>query len=411
MRTGASAAIIRRAAAGLAAVAERGRALDEVLDDVSPELRRSVSHLLFNYFRHRRFVDALLAAHLHRSPRPGVYALLRAAAAQLLFQSAIAPESAVNVAVEEAKREHADKLVNAVLHRVLEKKRPAPESPEEVLPEALYAAWKRRFSPEALEEETAALLAEPPFAFRMCRDFAPPAGAAALPGWGGFRFFSVADPAAVLDSESFERGEIYVQDPATSLAPSLPDYTQVNSALELCAAPGGKTLMLAEKLKRNAKLVAADRSAKRQERTRANCAKYGVAAEVIAAEPRELSGSFDLVVADVPCGNSGVFRRRPDAMWRYSPERQKELAELQMSILDEAARLVSPGGQLVYSSCSIEPEEDDGLVAAFLRKHGEFRLLKSRLLLPSPVNDGAFAALLMKVQGLPVQGFKGRGEA
>ena len=406
MRSGASAAIIRRAAAGLAAVAERGRALDEVLDDVSPELRRSVSHLLFNYFRHRRFVDALLAEHLHRSPRPKVYALLRAAAAQLLFQSAIAPESAVNVAVEEAKKEHADKLVNAVLRRVLEKKRPAPESPEEVLPEALRAAWKKRFSPEELAEQTAVLLEEPPFAFRMCRDFAPPADAAALPGWGGFRFFSVADPAAVLDSESFERGEIYVQDPATSLAPSLPDYTQVNSALELCAAPGGKTLMLAEKLKRGAKLVAADRSAKRQERTRANCAKYGVAAEVIAAEPRELSGSFDLVVADVPCGNSGVFRRRPDAMWRYSPERQKELAALQMSILDEAARLVSPGGQLVYSSCSIEPEEDDGLVAAFLKKHGEFRQLKSRLLLPSVVNDGAFAALLMKVQGL-----KGRGEA
>ena len=195
---------------------------------------------------------------------------------------------------------------------------------------------------------------------------------------------------------AFRNGEAYVQDPATSLAPSLPDYTQINSALELCAAPGGKTLMLAEKLKRGAKLVAADRSAKRQERTRANCAKYGVAAEVIAAEPRELKGSFDLVVADVPCGNSGVFRRRPDAMWRYSPERQKELAELQMSILDEAARLVSPGGQLVYSSCSIEPEEDDGLVAAFLRKHGEFRLLKSRLLLPSVVNDGAFAAQLFR---------------
>ena len=86
MRSGASAAIIRRAAAGLAAVAERGRALDEVLDDVSPELRRSVSHLLFNYFRHRRFVDALLAEHLHRSPRPKVYALLRAAAALIKKQ-------------------------------------------------------------------------------------------------------------------------------------------------------------------------------------------------------------------------------------------------------------------------------------------------------------------------------------
>ena len=69
---------------------------------------------------------------------------------------------------------------------------------------------------------------------------------------------------------------------------------------------------------------------------------------------------------------------------------------MQKSILDEAARLVSPGGQLVYSTCSIEPEEDDGLVAAFLKDHGDFQLLKSRLLLPSPVNDGAFAALLLR---------------
>ena len=230
----------------------------------------------------------------------------------------------------------------------------------------------------------------------LIRDLPPPEGASPLPGWGRFRFFSAADAGEVLNSAAFRRGEIYVQDPATSLAPSLPDYTQVNSALELCAAPGGKTLMLAERLKPGTKLVAADRSAKRQERTRANCAKYKIAAEVVAAEPHELDGSFDLVLADVPCGNSGVFRRRPDAMWRRSPERQKELTTLQRSILDQAARLVSPGGQLVYSTCSIEPEENERNVEAFLKDHGEFLLLKSRLLLPSPVNDGAFAALLLR---------------
>ncbi len=83
-------------------------------------------------------------------------------------------------------------------------------------------------------------------------------------------------------------------------------------------------------------------------------------------------------------------------MWHYSPERRKELAALQRSILDEAARLTSPGGQLVYSTCSIEPEENEDNVAAFLKAHEDFALLKSRLLLPSPVNDGAFAALLFR---------------
>ena len=391
-----SGAIVRGAAAGLLAVTENGRALDEVLDDCSAELRRSVGHLLFNYFRHKLFIDALLAERLQKPPRPPVYALLRATAAQLFFQSAISPESAVNVAVDEAKKFHASGLVNAVLRRLSEHKCPAPKSPEEVLPPMLLAAWKKRFTPDELTEQTEVLLTEPFFSFRMCRDFPPPAGASPLPGWGGFRFFAAADPGGFLDSAAFGNGEAYVQDPATSLAPSLPDYTQINSALELCAAPGGKTLMLAERLRAGAKLVAADRSAKRQKRTRANCAKYQVNAEVVAAEPHELSGCFDLVLADVPCGNSGVFRRRPDAMWRYSPERQNELTILQRSILDEAARLTSPGGQLVYSTCSIEPEEDDGIVAAFLRDRDDFALLKSRLLLPSPVNDGAFAALLFR---------------
>ena len=391
-----SGAIIRTAAAGMLAVTEKDRALDEILDDCPAELRRSVGHLLFNYFRHKRFVDAELGELLTKVPRPPVYALLRAAAAQLFFQSAIAPESAVNVAVDAGRRFHASGLVNAVLRRVLERRRPAPDTPDEVLPPDLLTAWKKRFAPEVLAEQTEVLLTEPLFSFRMCRDFAPPAGAAPLPGWGKFRFFSAADPGEFLDSAAFADGEAYVQDPATSLAPSLPDYTQVGSALELCAAPGGKTLMLAERLKKGARLVAADRSARRQERTKANCAKYKVAAEVVAAEPRELDGEFDLVLADVPCGNSGVFRRRPDAMWRYSAERQKELAILQRSILDEAARLTSPGGQLVYATCSIEPEEDDLLVAAFLKEHDEFSLLKSRQLLPSPVNDGAFAALLFR---------------
>ena len=107
MKVGTSGAIVRQAAAGILAVTEKDRALDEFLDSCPEELRRSVSHLLFGYFRRKRFVDAQLAEHLKKPPRPPVYALLRAAAAQLLFQSAIAPESAVNVAVDAAKALHA----------------------------------------------------------------------------------------------------------------------------------------------------------------------------------------------------------------------------------------------------------------------------------------------------------------
>ena len=396
MRPRVSGEIIRTAAAGIRAVSGKDAALDEFLDGVRPDIRRSVSHLLFCYYRYRRFIDGEIDALVAKAPKPPVAALLRAAATQLRFQDALAPESAVNIAVDAAKRHGAGGLVNAVLRKLAASPSAPPEDRRLLLPPELLAAWEKHLAPEALGEVLEALFTEPLFAFRSCRDAAPPADATELPGFGKFRFFAAPDPRELLESEAFQRGDYYIQDPATSLAPSLPDYTQIGSALDLCSAPGGKTLMLAERLRKGAKLVAADRSEKRQERTRENCRLHKVDAEIIVAEPEALTGSFDLVFADVPCGNSGVFRRRPDAMWRFSTERLKELAALQSRILDAAAKLVAPGGQLVYSTCSIEPAEDDLAVQAFLGRNREFSLLKSRILLPSLVNDGAFAALLVR---------------
>ena len=396
MKRGTSGTIIRRAAAGILAVAEHGTPLDGFLDGCPPEIRRSVSHLLFCYFRYRNFIDGEVEALVAKVPKAPIRSLLLAATTQLRFQSTLAPESAVNIAVDAAKRQGAGALVNAVLRKIAADKHVPPEDRKRLLPPELLAAWKKHLAPEALDEVLEALFTEPLFAFRCCGDAAPPADATALPGFGNFRFFAAPDPQELLNSEAFLRGDYYIHDPATSLAVSLPDYTQIESALDLCAAPGGKTLMLAERLRKGAKLVAADRSEKRQERTRENCRIHMVEAEIVVAEPEELNGSFDLVLADVPCGNSGVFRRRPDAMWRFSMERLRELAVLQAHLLDAAARLVAPGGQLVYSTCSIEPVEDDAAVAAFLERNKAFSLLKSRLLLPSLVNDGAFAALLIR---------------
>ena len=396
MRPRVSEEILRTAAAGIRAVGGKDTALDEFLDSVPAHIRRSVSHLLFCYFRYRVFIDGEVEALVAKMPKPPIASLLLAATTQLRFQSALAPESAVNIAVDAAKRQGTGTLVNAVLRKIAAAKHTPPEDRKRLLPPELLAAWKKHLAPEALDEVLEALFTEPLFAFRCCRGAAPPADATALPGFGNFRFFAAPDPQELLNSEAFLRGDYYIQDPATSLALSLPDCTQVKSTLDLCAAPGGKTLMLAEKLRPGARIVAADRSEKRQERTRENCRIHKVNAEIIVAEPEALTGSFDLVLADVPCGNSGVFRRRPDAMWRFSKERLKELSALQSRILDAAAKLVSPGGQLLYSTCSIEPVEDDAAVAAFLDRNREFSLLKSRLLLPSLVNDGAFAALLFR---------------
>lgn len=394
--------VLEAAVSGIAAV-ETGRGtLDDYLDFElrHPELRRTVGSLLFLCFRHRKAVERAIDAMCERAPRPGLRRLLAAALTQMRYQTGIAPESAANVAVAYAKRRGGvgeGRFVNALLRRSGAAPFPDPESPEEVLPDSVLARWRVRFPEETMAALTALFLKPAAVTFRAERAFDPGEIAAeALPARGGFRFFRAASAAAVLESEALRSGSIYLQDPATSLAPSLPEYEKIGSALDLCAAPGGKSLMMAERLAPGAELVAADRSARRQRLTEENFRRRGLRYPVVVSEPEKLSGFFDLVLADVPCSNTGVFRRRPDALWRFGERELAEVTRIQRSILEAAAARVAPGGQLVYSTCSIEPEENELQVAGFLARHPEFARVRGELLLPSEESDGAYACLLRR---------------
>lgn len=400
--SGVSAKILEEAVAGLAAV-EAGEAnLDDFLDFrlQYPELRRSISSLLFLCFRRKRFLEGWIGRLAVRPPRPAVRRLLTAVLAQITFQTGIAPESAVNIAVGLVK--HSGKLqeakfVNAVLRRALEQPQPVPEAPELVLPPALFKRWRKRYSEAELAQLAAALLTQPEFTFRAERGFEPGELAVeAVPAFGEFRFFRARSAARLLESSALRDGRIYIQDPATSLAPTLPDFTGVKSVLDLCAAPGGKSLMLGERLAGEGRLVAADRSERRQRQTAENFRRRGLDYQVTVADPAELTGEFDVVLADVPCSNTGVYRRRPDVLWRFRPEELEKITALQRRILGEAARLTAPGGQLVYSTCSIEPEENPLQVEAFQKEHPGFERLCERQLLPSAETDGAYACLLRR---------------
>lgn len=249
-----------------------------------------------------------------------------------------------------------------------------------------------------------AFLSPAPFTFRAEREFEPPPEweGTAVPCRGPFRFFESPKPGLVLDSEAMREGRIYIQDPATTLAASLPGMEPVRRILDVCAAPGGKSLLLSERMKAGTSLVAADRSARRQEQTKENFRRRGLDFAVITAEPRELAGEFDLVLADVPCSNTGVFRRRPDALWRFGAAELRKITVLQHSILDAAAARVAPGGQLVYSTCSIEPEENEQQAERFLAEHPDFTRMASEQLLPSVESDGAYACLLRRsAQSMP----------
>ncbi len=197
--------------------------------------------------------------------------------------------------------------------------------------------------------------------------------------------------------ESFSQGRFYIQDPSTLLAVRELDPQPGETVLDLCAAPGGKTTFIAQLMNNHGRLLASDFSAERMKLVAQNCERLGVTCveTVSPAAFDDLAAQCDKVLLDAPCSNTGVMRRRVDLRWRVSAEEIKRLRIAQLDLLNQAAPLVKPGGVLVYSTCSLEPEENSGVVKEFLAANADFKLERERELLPFVDGvDGAFVARL-----------------
>jgi len=174
--------------------------------------------------------------------------------------------------------------------------------------------------------------------------------------------------------------------------------------LDACAAPGGKTLLIAERMEGRGELVAMDIMEDRLDPLRDNVGRMRLTIVRIArgdaaseTDVGALRGSrrFDRILLDVPCTNTGVFRRRPDARWRFAPSSLAEAARIQRALLDNAGRFLKPGGTLVYSTCSLEPEENEVRVQEWTALHPRFVLTKElRLFPPETRTDGVYAAAM-----------------
>ena len=196
---------------------------------------------------------------------------------------------------------------------------------------------------------------------------------------------------------SFRDGLFYVQDPSTLLAVALLDPQPGQAVLDLCAAPGGKTCHIAGRMNNNGQLRAIDISESRLELLRENCDRMKVICASLGEADATATGEYDRVLVDVPCSNTGVMRRRLDLRWRFSPSEAKRLADEQFKLLGQAAERAKTDGQLVYSTCSIEPEENEQLVARFLEVNPEWQLAAERSLHPvEDHTDGAYAARLTR---------------
>jgi 16S rRNA (cytosine967-C5)-methyltransferase len=428
----------RQAAAEICTDLRGGELLDPSFDRRTSRLdardRRWVRELVYGMLRRRSRIDAYLDDRV----RGGVVRLdgdlldlLRLGAAQLLFMGSVPAYAAIAQTVELAKRRHgigASKLANAVLRR-LDRERdhlvvPTSADPIDTVamegshPRWLVARWVARWGlDETLRlleanNREAPLVARPYHAVReQLEAMLESAGVHVEEAPLARDSIVLSSPVSSLtDLGPFRQGLFHLQDPASTLVTQYACVPTGAVVADVCAAPGGKSVELSRAA---GAVFSSDLSFARLQRVIENAERleidtmyaYVADARVPAIRP------VDLVLVDAPCTGTGTFRRHPDARWRLKASDLAVMPALQRAILNSAADVVKPGGLLVYSTCSLEPEENDEQIERFLAEHPDWRLDpppdgvvpsavldagRLRVLPQRHGTDGAFAARLRR---------------
>lgn len=256
------------------------------------------------------------------------------------------------------------KLVHGVFGTLMRQNAVLTDPP--ALPGDVYARLARNWGERVADAACAAIAAPPPLDLSLRGDSSV-AGESLLPG-----HVRLTAGASIPETDGFAEGEWWVQDLAASI-PARLIGGGTGRVLDLCAAPGGKTLQLAAA---GWDVTAVDASESRLARLRENLERTGLGARIVAADLLKWKPGFeaDAVLLDAPCSATGIFRRHPDVLHRVRPRVIAEMAELQAQLLPRAARWVRPGGLMVYATCSLEPEEGEQQIERFLADHPEFAI-------------------------------------
>ena len=369
---------VRALAAQVLTAAEK-RFVDEALDAhrgaaLSRRDRALLTTLVYGATRWRRQLDWLIDRCAERV-HPDIRQHLRIALFQIRHLDKIPRHAAVNEAVELAKgvsRKSAG-FVNAVLRKAADLALPDALGVQTSHPDWLIERWRKRFKAKELDALLAADNAILPVTIRP--NPLKASGPIELEG----------DPAA---DPKFADGWFTVQDETSMKVAPMVDPKPHERVLDLCAAPGGKTTHLAELMGGQGKVVAVDlpdriglvaESAKRLGLANIECVA-GDGATIAFREP------FDAILVDAPCSNTGVLARRPDVRWRLRETDVAGAAAVQRQLLENAARLLKPDGRIIYSTCSLEPEEN-------LVNLPGFRVIRDEFTLPTDRHSGGYQAL------------------
>jgi 16S rRNA (cytosine967-C5)-methyltransferase len=426
----------RRAALQILAQVRSGNtfevALDRCIGTLTEADRRLAHEMAAGVLRQRSLLDSRIAPLLPggwASVNPELQDILRLGAYQLSDLDRVPDHAAVNTSVNlarEAGGARAAAFVNAVLRRVAKAESTSGGSPvdpaerlavEHSHPLWLVRRWMRTFGPAGAEGLLRWNNSRPALVLQAARkdlDWLSAhwreSGIDVQPApYGAGLLTSVSRPA---DLPGFREGAFMVQDAAQALLARFAKVPPDGMVYDACAAPGGKTIALGRKART---VIAGDASPSRAKRLAENLRRAGSGREkvIVADARRPPLRRADLVLVDAPCLGTGTFARHPDARWRVTPEALTSLEKLQCEILDQTAGLVPPEGLLVYSTCSLEPEENQMQVEAFLSRHPEFSRERASDLpedLLSPEGDlmivpqihkmdGAFAARLRRRHG------------
>lgn len=405
---------------------------------MSSEDRRLAVRLIYGVLEQKLFLDYWLQqvskTKLSKLD-PYIHTVLRVSLYQLLFMDRIPESAVVNEAVKMSKKkgQHLSGFVNGVL-RNFQRSRESLKLPERAVDELNYLSvttshplwlvkrWVSKFGTEFSEALMKSNNLTPPLTVRVNRLKAKPDVVREKLASSGItsetsRFFDYAlivhsgQDLVIQDWPVFNEGELYVQDIASMMVTEVLDPQPGERILDMCAAPGSKTTHMAEKMNNQGTIIARDVSDKKLQKIRENAERLGISiihpevgdGLILDAEAVEAN---DRVLLDAPCSGLGIIRRKPEIRFRRQPEDLAALVKLQTKLLENASRYVKQGGVLVYSTCSVDPDENEGVVTAFLASNPQYKLAdtpwsdEDRLIRLFPSvhqTDGFFIAKMVRV--------------
>ncbi len=421
--------------------------LDKLLDielndtDLNPPDKRLLTELVHGVLRNQSRLDWVLTGFYHgqySKVAPNVRSALRVALYQILFLTRIPHHAAVNEAVEFVKKYRGQRLadtMNGLLRNIarnVDNIRYPLASVDELQylavvhshPTWLIKRWHERYGFEETESLCKANNMRPFLTMRpnaLKGDFQAFVNQLVEVGIDYRRCFYMRDFLTVRNlpnikqSALFSEGHFSIQDESAGLVGELLAPKPGETVIDLCSAPGGKAIHAAELMKNEGRIIAIDKYETRLNLVKQSAARVGITSiEILEGDASEIElEQADKVLADVPCSGLGVLSKKPDIKWTREPEDIRKLAGIQRAIINNAARLVKPGGVLVYSTCTVEPEENHEIVMDFLQAHPEFSIDPAQNYIPPRVvdehgflatfphrhrMDGAFGARLVKAQ-------------